>query len=332
MNPQMKAVLFSDFSKDFSNIKIQQIQKPVPAEGQVLVKVNVAAINPIDSMLFQGGLKGVWYLPLPFCPGYDLAGVVETLGAGVNNFAVGERVFCVNWGSGNHGKEGTPIGGAFAEYCLIPAKKLSKTPAGLSDEMAAAVCLAGTTAYQCLFEAAKLASGQRILILGGAGAVGCLAIQLAKAAGAYVITTCSERSRDFVEGLRPDMIIDYEKDKWEMVLSNHPVDCIFDTVGDTKAWERGQSLVKSAGSFLSIVSGDVGYNPSGHPPLRFASYFCFSNSPAVQDDLAGRLVAGTLKLPIQQVFPFTNKGVVGLFEIADSKRNIGKNLLRISGN
>ena len=137
----------------------------------------------------KGYLKNIWAMPSPMKLGYDFAGIIVSLPPLYEdgNFKVGDAVFGVNWGQGKHDDNdiSLPIGGTFSEYCHIPISKISKKPIELSFDIAAAIPLVATTAYQCLFDCAKLNNNSRILILGGASAVGSIAIQLAKAAGAW---------------------------------------------------------------------------------------------------------------------------------------------------
>lgn len=328
----MLAVQYNENSDDLSGIKLTQVEKPTATAGHVVVKVHAAAINPIDTMVAKGFAKNVlhWTMPFPFTMGYDFAGVVDSVHEG-DAFVVGERVFGVNWGNHSHNDVGTPAGGAFAEYILIPASKLSKLPDAVSFEQGAAVALVGTTAYQILFDCAKVAAGSRVLILGGSTSVGSIAIQLAKARGAWVATTSSTRNLKFVTQFGADLVVNYNEQKWE----DHPelkgLDAVIDAVGEKEGFSRTTSngVVKADGAFVTITSPDVGFDPAGHPPLSFAALYCLKNSVAHQDELAAAVAAGTLNVAINEVFPFTNDGVAALIQRIDGGTSTGKNILKV---
>ena len=182
-------------------IVIGDMPTPTPAFGQCLVRVTVSAVNPIDTYVRSGMVA--MNLPLPYIPGSDLAGVVESIGEGVTRFKPGDRV----WGSnqGLLGRQGT-----LAEYAAIDADLLYPTPDGVSDEAAAAGALVGITAHLGLVREAQLQAGETILVVGGSGGVGSTVVQLAKALGARVIATagCNDRAK-IARDAGADEIIDY---------------------------------------------------------------------------------------------------------------------------
>jgi NADPH:quinone reductase-like Zn-dependent oxidoreductase len=220
-----------------------------------------------------------------------------------------------------------PVAGAFAEFVTVPANRVSRKPDGVTHDEAAAVALVGTTAHQALFSCAKLAAGQRVLILGGASAVGTVAVQLAKLKGAWVAATSSARTLDYAASFAPDKLINYNETDWSADADLHGVDVVFDTIGEAKGIDRAKAILKPDGAFVTIASFDAGFNPSGHPPLRYAAFMCLTNAPAVQDELAGLIVSGKLKVSIEDRFPFTEDGVRQLFKKQDSGKSMGKNLL-----
>jgi len=331
----MLAALYTENSTDYAAIQVQRVEKPQAGPGQIVVKVHTAAINPIDDMVFKGYTKGMgWSMPLPFIVGYDFAGVVDSIhesDEATGRFAPGERVFGVNWGTGSHVDPGTPAGGAFAEYILVPSGKVSKIPDKVSFDEAAAVALVGTTAYQILFDCAKVTTGQKILILGGATSVGQIAIQLAKERGAWVATTASTRNLDYVAQFGPDLVVDYKTQKWDEISELKNLDAVFDTASevDSFARTRANGVVKSDGAYVTITGPLAGFNPKGHPPLHFASLFCLINSATVQDELIAKLADGTLKITLDESFPFTSEGVHNLFNKVATGASTGKNLLKI---
>lgn len=330
----MNAIQYTEHSTDVNVLKMVEVPKPTARPGYVVVKVAAAAANPIDSKVMAGYLNGAWAVPLPFSMGYDFAGVVSEVSpedAG-KPFATGDEVFAVNWGKNKHDDGDEPLGGAFAEYILMPVGKLSKKPAGLSFEQAAAVALVGTTAHQILFHCAKVEAGQRILVLGGSSAVGTIAIQLAKARGAWVATTCSTRNVSYVQQLgAPDKIVDYKSAKWEEDAELRNLDAVIDTIGEADGFAKAtaNNVVRpEGGAFVSISNMEAGFDPAGHPPLAFAAFFCLFNSVAVQDELAALMASGALKLPINRTFPFTLAGVREMMSVQAAGASNGKNVLK----
>ena len=331
----MKAARFTEFSSDFSTLKLVVVPRPIAAPGFVIVKIVAAAANPVDCTVVAGYLEGTWNTPFPFVAGYDFSGTVAEVGDGVEGFAEGDDVFAVNWGTDHRGHgAGTaqePVGGAFAEYIAIPASKLSKKPAAVSHEQAAAIALVGTTARQAL---ATIGTTPRttVVILGGSGAVGIVAIQLAKLQGATVITTCSPHTAEFVSTLGADRVIDYTTGPWfeDPELRLTTVDAVFETAGADGTFAGARAVLRQTGAYVSIANTEVGFDPNAHAPLSFASHFGLANDPNVQDELATLLEQGKLTLPIEDQFPFTREGLIALLEKQQRGRSIGKNVVRIA--
>ena len=182
------------------------------------MRVAAAGVNPVDwKVRARGGFLG----EPPFTVGWDVAGTVEALGGGVTRFAVGDRVF---------GMPRFPrAAAAYAEYVTSPSRQLARTPEGLSDVEAAALPLAGLTAWQALVETADVQPGQRVLVLGAAGGVGHLAVQIAKARGAYVIGTARSPKHGFLAELGADEAIDYSLDPVEEAVGD--IDVVLDLIG-----------------------------------------------------------------------------------------------------
>jgi NADPH:quinone reductase-like Zn-dependent oxidoreductase len=203
---------------------------------------------------------------------------------------------------------------------------LSVKPQAVSHEDAAAIALVGCTAYEAIFDVMKASVGDRILILGGSSAVGSVAIQMAKAKGLWVATTCSTRNLCYVKQFNPDLIIDYTTQKWEDHSELVGIYGLFDTVGERGAFTRStQGVLDKEGYFLSIAN----FDPITHPTLKFAGFFCLRNDPKVQDILAEMLSSGTLKVTIQNEFPFSKEGLVAMYEKIAGGKSQGKHILRI---
>ena len=185
-------------------IRVGELATPAPGPGEVLVRVRAASVNPIDTYIRSGMVA--MPLPKPFIPGCDLAGTVEAVGAGVKRFHVGDRV----WGSnqGLLGRQGT-----FAEYAAVAEQWLYPTPNNVPDEQAAAAALVGITAHLGLFGCAKLQAGETVFVNGGTGGVGMMVVQMAKAAGARVITTVGSAEKAALAAeLGADAVINYKTD------------------------------------------------------------------------------------------------------------------------
>ena len=215
---------------------------PRPRDGELLIRVHAAGVNPVDWKIREGLAKDKFPITFPCVLGWDVSGVVESVGSGVDRLAVGDEVFSCPDVSRD---------GAYAEYIVVKESEVALKPKRVDHVHAAAMPMAGLTAWQSLYDAARLDADQRVLIHGATGGVGHLAVQLAKWTGAYVIGTAAERNHDFLRALGADRIIDYDTERFEDVIE--PVDVVFDTVGgDVQA--RSWKLLKPGGILVSIVS------------------------------------------------------------------------------
>ncbi len=238
-SPTMQAVQYHETGP--SNVlRLETAPRPVPKAGQVLVQVAAAGVNPIDVLLRQGW-QGAGPLKFPMIPGHDIAGRVVGAGPGVDPVLVDKDVFAlISW-----------RGGAYAEYVAVPAELVVPKPPRLSFAQAAAVPLVALTAYQALFVDGRLSAGQRILIHGGSGGVGHIAVQLAKNAGARVLATASEENLDYVRTIGADVAIDYQKQRFEELTGE--VDFVLDTVGG-ETLERSFRIIRPGGTLISTVA------------------------------------------------------------------------------
>ncbi|MEH0573167.1 MULTISPECIES: NADP-dependent oxidoreductase [Streptomyces] len=195
----MKAVRFHEYG-DPSVLRYEDVEQPVPGAGEVRIRVAATSFNPVDGNIRGGFMRGPIPVQLPHTPGIDVAGTIDALGEGVEGIAVGDDVVGFLPMDGN---------GAAAQYVLAPADVLTPAPKSVLLADAAALPLVGLTAYQALFDHAKLTAGQRVLINGAGGAVGGYAVQLAKNAGAHVIATAGPRSSEAVTSAGADEVIDH---------------------------------------------------------------------------------------------------------------------------
>lgn len=241
----MKAMILKSFGGPDS-FELSDVAKPVPQAGQVLVRVHATSINPLDYQVRRGDYPDL--VPLPAITGHDVSGVVEAVGPGVSAFAPGDEVWY------------TPQifdgQGSYAEYHVAAESIIARKPSSLSHLEAASLSLVGGTVWEALTVRAVLRVGESILIHGGAGGVGHVAIQVAKAMGARVFTTVREANADFVRSLGADVVIDYtQEDYVEAIMretAGHGVDVVFDTIGgDTLS--RSADALAQLGRVVSIV-------------------------------------------------------------------------------
>ncbi|WP_460118463.1 zinc-dependent alcohol dehydrogenase family protein [Pseudomonas sp. H3_G09] len=241
----MKAMILKSFGGPES-FELNDVPKPVPQAGQVLVRVHATSINPLDYQVRRGDYPDL--VPLPAITGHDVSGVVEAIGPGVSAFAPGDEVWY------------TPQifdgQGSYAEYHVASENIIARKPASLSHLEAASLSLVGGTVWEALTVRAVLRVGESILIHGGAGGVGHVAIQVAKAMGARVFTTVREANAEFVRSLGADVVIDYtQEDYVEAIMretAGHGVDVVFDTIGgDTLS--RSADALAQLGRVVSIV-------------------------------------------------------------------------------
>jgi NADPH:quinone reductase-like Zn-dependent oxidoreductase len=211
---------------------------PVPAAGEVLVKVKAAGVNPVDIAVSEGHLQAMMPLTLPYTAGSEVSGIIAGLGGGVQGFAPGDPVY----GS-------TGISGAFAEYALVKAASLSRKPQALSFGAAAGMSVASATATAAL-NAGAVGPGTRLFIHAAAGSVGSVAVQMARARGAYVIAAASAGNLAYVKALGADEVVD-RATRYEDAIRD--LDVVIDGFGP-EAQERSWGLLRKGGVLLSLVA------------------------------------------------------------------------------
>jgi NADPH:quinone reductase-like Zn-dependent oxidoreductase len=236
----MKAIRIHEFGSP-AVLKLENIEIPQPAEDEVLIKVYASAINPVDQKIIAGGAQEKFPTKFPLTIGWDVSGVIEQAGNKVRNFSIGDEVY---------GRPFPTTNGAFAEYLVIKADQIALKPRSIDHINAAAVPLAGLTAWQGLFKYGKLEKGQKVLIHAASGGVGSFAVQFAKWKGAYVIGTGSGKNLAFIKQLGADEAIDYKNQNFEEEVSE--VDLVFDLIGkDTQ--ERSLQVIKPGGRLITTI-------------------------------------------------------------------------------
>jgi NADPH:quinone reductase-like Zn-dependent oxidoreductase len=265
----MQAVRFHEYGPP-DVLRVETAPRPEPGEGEVLVRVDSAGVNPIDWKYRAGHLQEFMPLELPHIPGFDLAGTVVEVGAGASDFSPGDDVF----GRGS---------GTYAEYAVAPATTLVRKPAAVSFDQAATLAVGGVTAWSSLFEAAKLEPGQRLLVHGGAGGVGSFAVQLGHWKGAHVIVTASAGNLDLVRRLGADEAIDYTAVAFEDEV--HDLDVVFDTVGG-EVTDRSWGVLRPGG-MLVVIAGMPDPDTAAARGVRTSG----TQAPEVTSPILARLAA-----------------------------------------
>ena len=295
-------------------LKHEEAPRPQPGAGEVLIRVHATSVNPIDWKVRQGYMKDLWPHKFPLILGWDVSGVVEAIGTGVSRFKKGDEVYSVP----NPSRDG-----AYAEYIVVEESELALKPKSLHHVHAAAVPLAALTAGQALFDAGQLVSGQRVLIHGGSGGVGHLAVQLAKWKGAHVLATASTKNQELLRELGVDEPIDYTKQKFEDVARD--VDLVLDLIGG-ETQERSWSVLKKGGLLLSLVQP-----PSEEKAKALgvrAAFVAGHPSGAQLAEIAKIIDAGQLAPVIDRILPLSE--VRRAHELSRSGHTHGKIVLRIS--
>lgn len=239
----MKAAQINDYG-DPSVISLNEVDKPAPGEGQVLVEVRASSINPFDAKLRAGAMREMIPLQFPFTIGGDIAGVVVEVGSGVDAPAVGDKVY---------GQAAAVAGnsGAMAEFAATASGQVAMMPENLTFEEAASLPLVGVSAWQALVKHLNLQAGQKLFIHGGAGGIGSIAIQIARNIGARVATTATGDGIDHVKKLGADEVVDYKTRDFAAELSGY--DAVFDLVGGDD-FNKALGILKSGGSAVSMIA------------------------------------------------------------------------------
>nr|WP_269806069.1 zinc-dependent alcohol dehydrogenase family protein [Pseudomonas asiatica] len=273
-----------------------KVPKPVPLAGQVLVRVHATSINPLDYQVRRGDYHDL--VQLPAITGHDVSGVVEAVGAGVTAFAPGDEVWYTPQIFGGPG--------SYAEYHVAAESIIARKPASLSHLQAASLSLVGGTVWEALVVRAALRVGESILIHGGAGGVGHVAIQLAKAMGARVFTTVRETNAEFVRGLGADVVIDYEKEDYVAAVmrdtNGQGVDVVFDSIGGNTL-AGSPDVLAQLGRVVSIVDTAQPQNLIQAWGKNASYHFVFTRQNRGKlDELSALVARGQLRPHIGAVY------------------------------
>ena len=307
----MKAVIINEYG-DESVLNYTDVERPAPKADEVLVKVHASAVNPVDWKI-RDGLGEMFKLQLPIILGCEIAGTIEEVGSDVKDFKRGDGVY---------GYIGSHSGG-YAQYTIAKADEIALKPERLDFENAAAIAVGALTSWQAMFDQAKLQRGQRILITGASGGVGSMAVQLAKAKGAFVTGTASGKNEEFVRSLGADEFIDYTEQKFEELVKE--VDVVFDTVGGDTL-ERAFQTLKKGGFLVTTVQP-----PSEEKAKEFGVKAAMIEAQPSAKQLAeiNRLIDDSkVKTHVATVLPLAE--VKKAHQLSESGRTRGKIVLQIS--
>ncbi|MFF3713004.1 NADP-dependent oxidoreductase [Streptomyces phaeochromogenes] len=304
----MQAITVQDRDAGVSGLALSELPHPHAAENDVIVEVHAAGFTPGEL-----DWPGTWTDRAgrdrtPSVPGHELSGVVAELGYGTTGLTVGQRVFGLTDWSRN---------GSLAQYTAVEARNLAPLPADVDHVTAAALPISGLTAWQALFDHARLATGQTVLIHGAAGGVGSIGVQLAREVGARVIGTGRAGDRETALGLGADAFVDLQAEKLEGIGE---VDVVFDVIGG-EILERSTTLVRPGGTLVTIAEP-----VAVHPRDGRAVFFVVEPDRARLADLARRLRDGRLKPIVGAVRPLAEAASA----FTPDKRTPGKTIIRVT--
>jgi NADPH:quinone reductase-like Zn-dependent oxidoreductase len=272
-------------------LRYEEVPRPQAGPGEILIKVHAAGVNPVDWKVREGYLKQRTNYTFPLIPGWDFSGVVDFTGPGAGRFEEGDAVF---------GRADLFRDGAYAEYLVVREEDAEYKPKSVDHIHAAAIPLAALTAWQSLFEAANIQSGQSVLIHAAAGGVGHLAVQLAKWAGARVIGTASRDNQKFLAELGVDQAIDYQTTRFEDVV--HNVDVVLDTIGG-EIQKRSWKTLAKRGILVSIVSPPSKEDADSYGVRQ--SFVFVQNNATQLAEIADLVDSGLLIPVVENVLPLS---------------------------
>ncbi|TDT42137.1 NADPH:quinone reductase-like Zn-dependent oxidoreductase [Streptomyces sp. BK208] len=290
----------------------REVERPEPGLNEVLVRVHAAGVNPVDwKTRASGSLIGWDAVP---AVGWDVSGTVEAVGPGVGLFRPGDEVF----GMPRFPRQA----GAYAEYVVAPARHLARKPAGLTHTEAAALPLAGLTAWQALVDTADVRPGERVLVHAAAGGVGHLAVQIAKARGAYVIGTAGAAKHALVRELGADEMIDYRSVRFEDAVSD--VDVVLDGIGGGTA-ERSIGVLRDGGRLITLPGpDDVPAAPDG----VLATWMLVEPDHHGLREIAALVERGAVRPVVETALPLAEAAKA--HEIGEQGRTTGKIVLTVA--
>lgn len=309
----MKAIIIKEFG-GVDKLQLAEVKAPACTADEVLIKITASGVNPVDTKIRSGKHISCSSLQLPATLGKDMSGVVELVGENVKEFKVGDAVFgCIT--------------NTYAAYVAASPKFMVKKPRNISFETAAAVSLAGLTAYQAINDHLNISSGQRILIQSAAGGVGHLAVQFAKLRGAFVSGTASGKNIEFLKDLGVDQPINYKTEKFEEIATN--IDAVMDTMGGEILY-RSIALVKPGGKVVCLPSSTKD-DPKAIALAQERGveliWFMMQPEKEALQEIADLLEGEKLRVEVQQVFPMEE--MAKAHQLIESQGVRGKIVVRL---
>lgn len=316
MTMTMRAVTTTEYGGP-QVLAVTELPRPEPAATEVLVRVHAAGVNPVDWKTRSGaGLAGMLGEP-PHVLGWDVSGVVEVVGYGVTRFAPGDEVF---------GMPRFPAAAsAYADFVTAPSRHFAHKPAALSHIEAAALPLAGLTAWQMLVDTARVAPGQRVLVPAGAGGVGHLVVQIAKARGAYVIATARAAKHEFLRGLGADETVDYTA--VDVGATVRDVDIVVDLLGGMTTRESVATLTPG-GVLVAALGSDAEARAAALAAGVRVIDFLVEPDAAGLEALAALVESGQLRVELDTVLPLDHAAKA--HEVGETGRTKGKIVLDLT--
>lgn len=308
----MKAIRIHEFGGP-EVLKYEDAPNPSPAKDEVVIKIHASGVNPVDCKIRAGLAQGKFPVELPLIPGWDVSGEIEEVGSDVLNFRKGDEVYS---------RPDPTRNGTYAEYVVVKADQVNSKPKSLDHDKAAAVPLAGLTAWQGLFEHGDLKADQKVLIHAASGGVGTFAVQFAKWKGAFVIGTASEENIDFLYDLGADEVIDYKTEKFEDKVKD--VDLVFDLVGG-ETQKRSLSVIREGGRLVTTVQPG-NQEEAKEKNIQIIGYMAKSY-PADLQQIADLIDSGKIKPIVTEILPL--KEAAKAQEMIDSHHTRGKIVLKV---
>ncbi len=300
-------------SQDGAKLLPVEMAKPEPQEGEVLIRVHAAGVTPTELLWYPTTHTKDGAARTNTVPGHEFSGVIAAVGRQVHGFNVGDEVYGMNdWFAD----------GATAEFCITLPLNIAPKPASLSHDAAATVPIGALTALQGLSDRAMILPGQKVLVHGGAGAVGLYAVQLAHHRGAYVIATASAKNIDFVKQLGADAVIDYNASRFEEKVND--VDVVFDTVGGATR-DRSWRVLKDEGRMVTIAADSEGRDDQ----RTKSAFFIVEPNQAQLMEIGQHLDAGELKAFVSGVVPL-NEASDAYNGMLNRKSGYGKIVISMS--
>jgi NADPH:quinone reductase-like Zn-dependent oxidoreductase len=310
----MKAIRLHEYGGP-EVLRYEDAPRPEPAKHEVLVRVHAASVNPVDWHIRAGHLRGLRNDPFPLILGWDFSGVIEQVGAEVEGWKKGDEIY------GHPSIAST--GGTYAEYAIAPVGSFAHKPKALDHVHAAAIPLAGLTAWQALFEHAALTSGQKVLIHAAAGGVGTFAVQFARIQGLHVVATASARNHALLRELGAAEVIDYNTTRFEDVTRD--ADAVIESIGGDVR-ERSWRTLKEGGILVALIGPPPSQETAAAHRVRQTLMWVRGNQ-AELEEIAALVDRQQVRVVIDSVFPLQD--AARAHERSQTRHACGKIVLQV---